>query len=148
MNDYIILDGKRYRTSHPDWEPTEERPMVVRRLMSGKTNVTFGPATFTGWSGVVTAEVGAVAPYGTPDKMSQEAFRVACLAGYEGVCSAYGAYNFPGQDPFHIRRIHADLEFVRFKNWMTFDPRKLRQRDSFDPGDYRLPDPDADEVVE
>jgi hypothetical protein len=73
--------------------------------------------------------------------MSQEAFRVACAAGYRGVCSAYGAYNLPGGDPFHIRRIHADPEFVRFKNWMTFDPRKLRQRDSFDPGDYRVPDP-------
>jgi peptidoglycan/xylan/chitin deacetylase (PgdA/CDA1 family) len=87
-------------------------------------------------------------PYGTPDKMSQEAFRVACLAGYQGVCSAYGAYNLPGQDPFHIRRIHADPEFVRFKNWMTFDPRKLRQRDTFDPGDYRLPEPSEEEIDE
>ena len=28
--------------------------------------------------------------------------------GYEGVCSAYGDYNFGGDDPFHIRRIHAE----------------------------------------
>jgi peptidoglycan/xylan/chitin deacetylase (PgdA/CDA1 family) len=76
-------------------------------------------------------------PYGLPDDMSQEAFRVAYHAGYVGVCSAYGAYNFPGKDPFHIRRIHADPEFARFVNWMTLDRRKLKRREKFDPGDYR-----------
>jgi hypothetical protein len=66
MNDYITLDGKQYRAAHENWEPTEDRPMIVRRLMSGGTNVTFGPATFTGWGGTVMADVGAVAPFGTP----------------------------------------------------------------------------------
>jgi hypothetical protein len=66
MNDYIILDGKSYRTAHETWEPNEERPMIVRRLMSSRTSVTFGPATFTGWSGTVMADVGAQAPFGTP----------------------------------------------------------------------------------
>lgn len=87
-------------------------------------------------------------PYGVPESMSQEAFRVACAAGYAGVCSAYGGYNVPGDDPFHIRRIHADPEFVRFKNWMTLDPRKLRRRESFDPGDYQKPDTVTDEEDE
>jgi peptidoglycan/xylan/chitin deacetylase (PgdA/CDA1 family) len=76
-------------------------------------------------------------PYGMPDNMSQEAFRVAFHAGYAGVCSAYGAYNRPGGDPFHIRRIHADPEFARFVNWMTLDRRKLKKREKFDPGNYR-----------
>jgi hypothetical protein len=66
MNDYITLDGKQYRTAHETWEPNEERPMTVRRLMSGGTNVTFGPNTFTGWGGTVMADVSAVAPFGTP----------------------------------------------------------------------------------
>ena len=65
MNDYIVLDGKRYRTAAEAWEPNEERPMIIRRLMSGGSNVTFGPATFTGWRGVVCVEVGAIAPFGT-----------------------------------------------------------------------------------
>ena len=47
-------------------------------------------------------------PYGLPENMSTEAFRIARGAGYRGVCSAYGGYNFPGDDPFHIRRFHAD----------------------------------------
>jgi hypothetical protein len=73
MNDYIILDGKRYRTGHPEWEPIEDRPMVVKRLLSGATNVTFGPATFTSWSGVIHVDVGAQAPFGTIDD-----FRATC----------------------------------------------------------------------
>jgi hypothetical protein len=66
MNDYITLDDKRYGVAAESWEPNEERPMVLRRLMSGSTNVTFGPATFTGWTMTVMANVGAVAPWGTP----------------------------------------------------------------------------------
>jgi hypothetical protein len=69
MNDYVTLDGKRYRTAHDDWAPNEDRPMVIRRLMSGSQKVTFGPATFTGWSLTLMADVGAQAPYGTPDDL-------------------------------------------------------------------------------
>lgn len=65
-------------------------------------------------------------PYGQHANLSVAAFQVAREAGYDGVCSAYGGYNFPGDKPFHLRRIHADPELIRFKNWMTVDPRKLR----------------------
>jgi hypothetical protein len=64
MNDYITLDGKRYRTVHENWAPLEERPMVVRRLLSGRSDVTWGPATFPGWRGQVAVEVGSQAPFG------------------------------------------------------------------------------------
>jgi peptidoglycan/xylan/chitin deacetylase (PgdA/CDA1 family) len=76
-------------------------------------------------------------PYGQRANMSSAAFRVAYEAGYEGVCSAYGGYNFPGDDNFHLRRIHADPESFRFKNWMTVDPRKLRAQCDFVSGDFR-----------
>ena len=76
-------------------------------------------------------------PYGQHANLSAEAFRIALEAGFSGVCSAYGGYNFPGDDPFHLRRFHADEEFIRFINWMTVDPRKLRMHRDFDPGDYR-----------
>jgi peptidoglycan/xylan/chitin deacetylase (PgdA/CDA1 family) len=77
-------------------------------------------------------------PYGLHENLSEAAFRTAFAAGYDGVCSAYGGYNFPGDDVFHLRRFHADPEFIRFKNWLTLDPRKLRKRRDFDPGDYRV----------
>ena len=76
-------------------------------------------------------------PYGQHRNLSTEAFRVALEAGYHGVCSAYGGYNFPGDDAFHLRRIHADPELVRLKNWLTVDPRKMRNQCDFVPGDYQ-----------
>ena len=66
-------------------------------------------------------------PYGQLQNMSHEAFFLAKDAGYEGVCSAYGGYNFPGDDGFHLARIHGDPEMLRLKNWLTVDPRKLKQ---------------------
>jgi peptidoglycan/xylan/chitin deacetylase (PgdA/CDA1 family) len=76
-------------------------------------------------------------PYGQRDDLSTAVFQIAYHTGYHGVCSAYGDYNFPGDDPFHLRRIHADCELVRLKNWLTVDPRKLRHPFNFDPGDFR-----------
>ncbi len=64
-------------------------------------------------------------PYGLPQHLSSEAFSMARHAGYAGVCSAYGGYNFPGDHAFHLQRIHADPEMVRLKNWLTVDPRKV-----------------------
>ncbi|MCC9600509.1 polysaccharide deacetylase family protein [Stieleria sp. JC731] len=64
-------------------------------------------------------------PYGKPENMTRAAVELLRQAGMEGVCSAYGAYNFCGNDPFHIQRIHGDPDFIRFKNWMTVDPRKV-----------------------
>jgi hypothetical protein len=49
-------------------------------------------------------------------------------AGYEAVCSAYGGFNFPGDDAFHLQRIHGDADMIRLKNWTTVDPRKKRTR--------------------
>lgn len=63
-------------------------------------------------------------PYGLPRNMSSAAFRAAREHGYDSVSSAYGDYNYPGADPFHIRRIHPDNLSV-VKNWATLDPRRL-----------------------
>jgi peptidoglycan/xylan/chitin deacetylase (PgdA/CDA1 family) len=76
-------------------------------------------------------------PYGLHENMTSAGFRIAYEAGYAGVCSAYGAYNLPGDDSFHIQRIHGDPQWTRFVNWMTVDPRKLRNHAPFDPGNYR-----------
>ncbi|MGV3485110.1 MAG: glycosyltransferase [Planctomycetaceae bacterium] len=65
-------------------------------------------------------------PYGLIKQLSSAAIEAVREAGLQGYCSAYGAYNFPGNDPFHIRRIHGDPDFAKFRNWMTFDPRKVR----------------------
>ena len=73
-------------------------------------------------------------PYGQHANLSVEAARLAREVGYAGICSAYGGYNFPGDDPFHLQRIHADSELVKIKNWLTLDPRKQSMVVPFDFG--------------
>lgn len=65
-------------------------------------------------------------PFGQRTNLSQTACQIAQQAGYQGVCSAYGGYNFPGGDGFHLQRIPADSYMIRLKNWMTVDPRKAK----------------------
>ncbi len=65
-------------------------------------------------------------PYGMPAQLTQAAIEGVHEAGLSGFCSAYGGYNLPGRDAFHIRRFHGDPEFYRFKNWLSFDRRKVR----------------------
>ena len=64
-------------------------------------------------------------PFGLPENLNAHASELLKTAGIRGVCSAFGGYNFAGQDPFHLRRIHGDPELSRLKNWLTIDPRKL-----------------------
>jgi peptidoglycan/xylan/chitin deacetylase (PgdA/CDA1 family) len=64
-------------------------------------------------------------PYGLYANLNAIAFQLAHDAGYESVCSAYGGYNFPGDDAFHLQRIHGCPQMVRLENWLTLDPRKL-----------------------
>lgn len=78
-------------------------------------------------------------PYGLHENMTAKGFQIAYQAGFKGVCSAYGAYNIPGNDSFHIQRIHGDPQWSRFINWMTVDPRKIYRQSPFDPGQYREP---------
>ncbi|HEV3021333.1 MAG TPA: polysaccharide deacetylase family protein, partial [Pirellulales bacterium] len=65
-------------------------------------------------------------PYGLHANLNPLAFQMAYEAGYDGVCSAYGGYNFPGDDDFHLQRIHGDDDLLRLANWVTVDPLKLR----------------------
>ncbi|EAQ80170.1 polysaccharide deacetylase family protein [Blastopirellula marina] len=64
-------------------------------------------------------------PYGLPKNLNDRAFEMCREAGMLGVCSAYGGYNLPGDDPFHLQRIHGDPQLARLRNWLTIDPRKL-----------------------
>jgi peptidoglycan/xylan/chitin deacetylase (PgdA/CDA1 family) len=69
-------------------------------------------------------------PFGMHANLSGAAFRLAQEAGYAGVCSAYGGYNFPGDDAYHIQRRCIDGCPARFRNWVTLDPlhgRRIRR---------------------
>ncbi|HUG68964.1 MAG TPA: polysaccharide deacetylase family protein [Pirellulaceae bacterium] len=79
-------------------------------------------------------------PYGLHENLQAAAFHIAAGAGFAGVCSAYGGYNLPGDDPFHLQRIHADPQIVRLKNWLTIDPRNIRATARFN---YKQPPPES-----
>lgn len=72
-------------------------------------------------------------PFGQRVNLNREAFRIAREAGFAGVCSAYGALNFPGGDPFHVQRVGVEDGMIAMKNRITGDPRKR----SIPPFDYR-----------
>lgn len=74
-------------------------------------------------------------PFGLENNMSQSAIYVLVEAGYRSFSSAYGGWNFPGGDAFHLHRFHGDPCSAALRNWLTFDPRKLDQP-TFE---YRLP---------
>ena len=73
-------------------------------------------------------------PFGLHENLHPEAFRMAREAGYRGVCSAYGGYNHPGDDPFHIQRVGGEGPLIRLKNWLTVDPFKARAVERYDVG--------------
>ncbi len=67
-------------------------------------------------------------PFGMHANLQPAAFAMAERAGYEAVCSAYGGYNYPGDDPFHLQRIGGEGPLVRLKNWLSVDPLKHVER--------------------
>ncbi len=62
-----------------------------------------------------------------PANISQEAIDVVIESGFKGFLSAYGGWNWPGEDDFHLQRIHGDPGLASLTNWLTLDPRKLRR---------------------
>lgn len=86
-------------------------------------------------------------PFGLWQNLSCEAFELLRGAGLAGACSAYGGYNLPGDDPFHIQRFHADPELLRLKNWMTVDPRKLSHTKRFPTTESLAPVPTTAECA-
>lgn len=65
-------------------------------------------------------------PFGLPRQLTQAAIEAVADAGFDGFCSAFGAYNLVHRDWFHIRRFHGDPEFCRLQNWLSIDRRKIR----------------------
>jgi peptidoglycan/xylan/chitin deacetylase (PgdA/CDA1 family) len=69
-------------------------------------------------------------PYGQRINISTAAIEAARRAGYETVSGAYGGYNWMGQEPWFIQRVHGDPSLSRLQNWVTVDPRWVGVRPS------------------
>ena len=64
MNSYITLDGKKY-TTPTGWAPKIDKPATVRQTLNGVVDITYGPANFQEWNGVIRAYVTAQSGFGT-----------------------------------------------------------------------------------
>ncbi len=65
MNDYITLDGHRYKTSAKTWHPEPNVPGSARILLNGDLDATFGAASVMMWTGEIIGPVTATDPWGT-----------------------------------------------------------------------------------
>lgn len=68
-------------------------------------------------------------PFGQKENLNANVFQLLEDHNFSGVCSAYGGFNLVHGDSFHLRRIHGDPDFARFRNWLGYDPRLLRPDD-------------------
>ena len=80
MNDYIVLDGKKYTTTHKQWQPMIDRPVVIKKLLSGTRNVTFGPTMKPIWQGAVRAAVTPEAGFGSIDDLRTTYYKLESLS--------------------------------------------------------------------
>jgi hypothetical protein len=53
MNNYIELDGHKYVTPFGKWVPVIDKPSTARITLDGDLDVTYGPATWKKWQGMI-----------------------------------------------------------------------------------------------
>jgi peptidoglycan/xylan/chitin deacetylase (PgdA/CDA1 family) len=63
--------------------------------------------------------------FGAHRHLSREGFEVAREGGYLAACSAYGGYNLPGDDAFHLQRIPVTDDLARLRDHLALSPRQL-----------------------
>jgi len=55
MNNYIVLDTKKYKCPKDGWQPIIGKPTQVRYNLDGTTDITYGPAVPYEWIGQIIA---------------------------------------------------------------------------------------------
>ena len=69
-------------------------------------------------------------PFGLRHNVSSRSIQLLYDEGFSSYASAYGGYNFPFDDAFHLKRFDGDPNFHRVRNWLSLDPRWVyAQRD-------------------
>lgn len=89
MNDYIVLDGLKYRTTHKQWQPMIDRPVAIKKLLSGARNVTFGPLMKPIWQGAVRAAVTPETGFGSIDDLRTTYNKLSSLTFEDHYGDAY-----------------------------------------------------------
>lgn len=101
--------------NHVDFSKVNDPQVIADEIVHGKREL----------EDMIGREVRYLAvPFGLPQHLTAQVIKATRAAGLQGFCSAFGAYNVPGRDHFHIRRIHGDPGLARLTNWLSFDARK------------------------
>jgi hypothetical protein len=66
MNNYITLDGFKYVTPFGKWTPVMDKPATARIDLLGGLDVTYGPATWQRWQGMIEVAANPTTGYGSP----------------------------------------------------------------------------------
>jgi hypothetical protein len=69
MNNYITLNGTKFRTKGTEWKPKVKNPGTVRFTVLGELDATYAPGTMYVWEGKIMADVTPDAGFGTPDQL-------------------------------------------------------------------------------
>jgi peptidoglycan/xylan/chitin deacetylase (PgdA/CDA1 family) len=116
------LDIGGHTATHPDLGKNWTRAELVREISDSRKKL-------QDWTGQAIDYFAF--PYGGVANMSTAAIEVVVKSGYRGFVSAFGGWNFPDQDQFHLVRFHGDPCTAAVRNWLTLDPRKLNQHQEF-----------------
>ena len=65
MNNYIVLDGNKYKTNAKNWTPAPQKAGSVRLNLDGTLDATYGSGTLLRWEGEIMVPVTAAAGWGT-----------------------------------------------------------------------------------
>ncbi|MEX0866478.1 MAG: polysaccharide deacetylase family protein, partial [Pirellulales bacterium] len=63
-------------------------------------------------------------PFGQHQNLNGQVFSLLSAHGFTAACSAYGGYNFAGDDVFHLQRMCCDGPAIKTKNFVAIDPYK------------------------
>jgi len=69
MNNYITLDGYKYRTMAKDWTPIVNVPTSFRMTLSGKSDAAFAAGDIKQWAGTIEARVTPEDGFGSIDDL-------------------------------------------------------------------------------
>ena len=64
MNNYITLDGQKYKTNGKAWTPATTKAGSVRLNLDGTLDATYGAGTLLRWEGEIKVRVTIEAGFG------------------------------------------------------------------------------------
>ncbi len=69
MNNYITLDGQKYKTNGKTWTPVPTKAGSVRLNLDGTLDATYGSGTLLRWEGEIKVRVTTETGFGTIDQL-------------------------------------------------------------------------------